>query len=252
MKTIFDTPHPVRYISHRGFMPLAPENSLAGFEYAGLLSQWAIETDVRCTRDGVLVCCHDGNVSRMFGSDGAVEEMTWNELAGLNFYQGNRVECMKDNQNRMPLFAEYLAVCRRYGSIPFIELKTPDVKPVLQAVYEAGFEDGGVVMSAVKKEWLLETRKHTKQMFIHWIFADETMCDAFAAAGNAGVSLNIPDAFACPKEKIKAVHDMGLKICLRAGDSVKSVERMLELGLDYIPTNCMHLPLEERWKEKHE
>ena len=46
MKTIFDTPHPVRYISHRGFMPLAPENSLAGFEYAGLLSQWAIETDV--------------------------------------------------------------------------------------------------------------------------------------------------------------------------------------------------------------
>jgi len=27
---------------------------------------------------------------------------------------------------------------------------------------------------------------------------------------------------------------------------------MLALGLDYIPTNCMHLPPEERWKEKHE
>ena len=181
----------------------------------------------------------------MFGIDGLVEDMTWDELSHLEFCQGNRVECMKGNQSRMPLFAEYLAICKRYGSIPFIELKTPDVKPVLQAVYAAGFEDGGVVMSAIKKEWLLETRKHTKQMFIHWIFADETMCDAFAAEGNAGVSLNIPDAFACPKEKIEAVHDMGLKICLRAGDSVKSVERMLELGLDYIPTNCMHLPLKQ-------
>jgi len=35
-----------RYISHRGFTPLAPENSLPSFYYAGLLGQWAIETDV--------------------------------------------------------------------------------------------------------------------------------------------------------------------------------------------------------------
>ena len=33
---------------------------------------------------------------------------------------------------------------------------------------------------------------------------------------------------------------MGLKVCLRAGDTLENVRRMLELGCDYIPSNCMH------------
>ena len=241
MKTVWDSPHAIRYISHRGFTPLAPENSIAGFEYAGLLSQWAIETDVRMTRDGKLVCCHDADVSRMFGADGLVAEMTWADLAGLRFCQGNRLDCLEDDRCRMPLFSEYLAVCKRYACVPFIEAKIPDVKHVLQAVKAAGFEAGGVVMSSVTKEWLLETRKHAKDMFVHWIFAREAELEDFASLGNAGVSLNMPDAFSCTKDTIEAIHGMGLKICLRAGDSVQTVTHMRELGLDYIPTNCMHL-----------
>ena len=97
MKTIFDTQHAVRYISHRGFMPLAPENSIAGFEYSGLLSQWAIETDVRVARDGTLVCCHDADVSRMFGLECRVEDMTWDELSHLRFCHGSRLECLPEN-----------------------------------------------------------------------------------------------------------------------------------------------------------
>lgn len=243
MKTIFDTQHAVRYISHRGFMPLAPENSIAGFEYSGLLSQWAIETDVRVARDGTLVCCHDADVSRMFGLECRVEDMTWDELSHLRFCHGSRLECLPENQRRIPLFSEYLAICRRFGCIPFIELKTPEVEKVLHSVREANFEDGGVVISSTPKEWLCETRKYTKDMFIHWIFADEAELETFAALGNAGVSLNIPDSFSCPKEKIDRAHNVGLKICLRAGDNIESVNHMLELGLDYVPTNCMHLPI---------
>ena len=48
MGTIFDKPG-LHYVSHRGFRPLAPDNSLPSFEYAGLLRQWAIETDVQRT-----------------------------------------------------------------------------------------------------------------------------------------------------------------------------------------------------------
>jgi len=245
MKTIFDYPHKTRYISHRGFMPLAPENSLPGFEYAGMLSQWAIETDVRITRDGVPVCCHDADALRMFGAAQTIESMTYQEISLLRFSSGNRLDCLTEEQNRMPLFSEYLAVCRHYGSIPFIELKTPEVERVLAAVRSAGFDDNEVVMSSVRPEWLYETRRHTKDMFIHWIFAVEEMLEDFARLGNAGISLNIPDAFSCPKEKIDAAHALGLKICLRAGDSVRSVERMHALGLDYIPSNCMHLPLRQ-------
>ena len=242
VKTIFDHAPSLRYISHRGFTPLAPENSIPGFEYAGMLRQWAIETDVRITRDGKLVCCHDADVSRMFGEAGKVEEMSFEQISGLRFCSGNRLECFTDERRKMPLFSEYLAICRHYGSVPFIELKTPDVASVLRAVKSAGFEENEVVISAIPEEWLKETRRHTQDAFIHWIFADEQRLEEYACLGNAGVSLNIPNAFDCPKEKIDAVHALGMKICLRAGDNDSSVQQMLTLGLDYIPTNCMHLP----------
>ena len=50
---IFEIPK-THFISHRGFTPLAPENSLPSFYYAGLLGQWAIETDLHITKDGAI------------------------------------------------------------------------------------------------------------------------------------------------------------------------------------------------------
>ena len=146
----------------------------------------------------------------------------------------------------MPLFSEYLAVCRRWGSVPFIELKTPDAERVLRAVREAGLTDQEVVISAIPLDFLLETRKVSKEAFIHWIFADEMRLGELVEAGNAGLSLNIPDPYDCSRETVERIHGMGLRLCLRAGDTVQSVARMRELGLDYVPSNCMHMPLRER------
>ncbi|MBQ8803404.1 MAG: hypothetical protein IJZ53_07225 [Tyzzerella sp.] len=245
MKSLFDRPANLRYVSHRGFQPMAPANSLPGFAYAGFLHQWAIETDVRLTKDGVIVCCHDDVVDTTYNGSGKIEEMTWKEISDLHMNKGNRLACFSEEQMRMPLFMEYLAICKKYGSIPFIELKTDDAERVIYAVQKAGFEDTDVVMSSISLERLVETRRFTKEMFIHWIFAEEECLETLAGLGNAGLSWNIPDAFSCPEEKIALPHEAGLKVCLRAADSVKTVQHMLELGLDYLPTNCMHLPLDK-------
>ncbi len=140
----------------------------------------------------------------------------------------------------MPLFSEYLAICKRYGCVPFIELKTMDGARVAEAVRAAGIADDEVVMSACGLERLRPVRDVSKEMYIHLIFAKEEEVDDLAALGNAGLAWNIPDSFACPPEKVAEAHARGLRICLRAGDSVDTVRHMLDLGLDYIPTNCMH------------
>jgi hypothetical protein len=90
---------------------------------------------------------------------------------------------------------------------------------------------------------LEETRKHTSKMFVHWIFAQEEQLDRIVKLGNAGISWFISDVSDCPPEKIQCTHEMGLKVCLRAGDSITSVKQMIAMGLDYIPTNCMHMSL---------
>lgn len=237
--SIFDIPK-TRYISHRGFQPMAPENSLPSFTYAGMLGQWAIETDVRMTKDGELVCCHNESVDSYCDGIGKIADMTWDEIKKMRIINGNRADCFTDEEARIPKFSEYLAICKRFGSVPFIELKIADAERVIHAVRGAGFSDDEVVMSAIKFSGLKESRRYTDKMFIHWIFAEEGKLEELAELGNAGYSLNIPDSFSCPESKIIAARSMGLKICLRAADSVKVVEHMQRLGLDYLPTNCMH------------
>ncbi|MBR5231240.1 MAG: hypothetical protein IKW00_03205 [Clostridia bacterium] len=243
MKHLFDMPqtaeHP-RFVSHRGFQPLAPANSLPSFEYAGRLGQWAIETDVHMTRDGHLVCCHNTTVDATFNGTGAIKEMTLKECRALRMNVGNRLECLRDDQKVMPLFSEYLAICKKFGSIPFLELKTEDSEAVMRAVEESGIGQEGVVCSSGQYDYLVLARKAAPRAFMHLIFAKEEQVEDMARMGNAGLSWRIDDPLARPVEKIRLAHDNGLKVCLRAGDTVESVRIMLELGLDYIPSNCMH------------
>lgn len=236
---IFDIPKS-HFISHRGFTPLAPENSLPSFYYAGLFGQWAIETDLHITKDGKIVCCHNDTIDHYCNSAGKISEMTYDELRQFEIVNGNRADCFGKEEQKIPLFSEYLAICRRFGSVPFIELKVADVEYIIHQLRKEGFADHEVVMSASELPWLAETRRCAPNMFVHWIFADENQLTDLSNIGNAGYSLKIADPFACDEEKITLAHQMGLKICLRAADNVASLEQMKKLGLDYFPTNTMH------------
>lgn len=228
------------FISHRGFTPLAPENSLPSFYYAGLLGQWAIETDLRITKDGEIVCCHNATIDQYCNGVGKISEMSYRELCQFEIAKGNRVECFDKEERKIPLFSEYLSICRRFGSVPFIELKVDDAEYIIHFLRKEGFADHEVVMSSTELPHLAETRKCAPDMFVHWIFADENRLTDLYEIGNAGFSLKISDPFECDENKITFAHQMGLRVCLRAADNVASLARMKTLGLDYFPTNTMH------------
>lgn len=236
---IFDTTK-TRYVSHRGFTPMAPENSLPSFYYAGMLGQWAIETDVHITRDGEIVCCHNATIDNYCNGVGKISEMSYSDLCQFEIVNGNRVDCFTKEERKIPLFSEYLAICRRFGSIPFIELKVNDAEYIIHSLHKNGFTDDEVVMSSGSLTHLEETRRVSKNMFIHLIFAEEDQLITLQRLGNAGLSWKIADPFECSEEKILLPHEMGLKVCLRAADSITNLDRMKKLKLDYFPTNKMH------------
>ena len=236
---IFDIPK-THFISHRGFTPLAPENSLPSFYYAGLLDQWAIETDLHITRDGEIVCCHNDTIDKYCNGVGKISEMTYRELCQFEIINGNRVECFDNDELKIPLFSEYLSICRRFGSVPFIELKVDDAEYIIHHLRKNGFADNEVVMSSTKLSHLAETRRCESNMFVHWIVADKNQLSDLCELGNSGFSLMISDPLECDPKMITLAHQMGLKICLRAADSVMTLEQMRTLGLDYFPTNKMH------------
>ncbi|MGC4035987.1 MAG: glycerophosphodiester phosphodiesterase family protein [Chitinophagaceae bacterium] len=84
LKKILDdfNKHPERILvtAHRAAHTLFPENSLAAMQQAIKNGIDIIETDVRETKDGILVIMHDGTIDRTTNGKGKVEEMTYAEL----------------------------------------------------------------------------------------------------------------------------------------------------------------------------
>jgi glycerophosphoryl diester phosphodiesterase len=73
-----------KVIGHRGAAGHAPENTFAAFDRGLAMGVDGVETDIRATRDGVLVLLHDATVDRTTDGTGAVADLTWDEVARLN------------------------------------------------------------------------------------------------------------------------------------------------------------------------
>ena len=238
------------FIAHRGCQSLAPENSVASFVCAARLGLDAIETDVRFSSDGALVCVHDDTLKRMFGIEREVSSMSLEELRKLipikdkdrgkdkRKNKVNGLESWPKEMLRIPTFAEYLDVCEQYDKVPFIETKgnVAVVKPVLEEVRRRGLTKVAV-LSAISFDHIREARRIDKGIFVHHIFSDPELLDELAAMGNAGLSYNYKDVSTVPEGLVAKVHAKGVKMCLRAGDTPEAVDRMMAMGLDYIPTN---------------
>lgn len=73
-------PPSFRIIAHRGASAYVPENTLAAFQLALDMGVTEVETDVRLTRDGVAVLCHDDTLARYGHGATSVEALRWSEL----------------------------------------------------------------------------------------------------------------------------------------------------------------------------
>jgi len=224
-------------IAHRGYTSAATENSLASFMEAAKRHYWAIETDVHSTKDGVLVCCHNESLLHMYGIDVIIENTTYDELKSYRICKGNNIEKLNDDMLRIPLFEEYLKICKNSGCIAFIETKGNVVSQVVNMLKSMKLTERAVI-SSIQYNHILEAR-NISDIFVHHIFSDYEKMLEISKMGNGGVSYNYPNLDDVPCELIEQTHKNNVKVCLRAGDNQETVEKMIALGLDYIPTNCV-------------
>lgn len=98
-------------IGHRGASGHVRENTLAAFQLASELGAEMWELDTQVTGDGVVVVSHDDDLTRVFGVNKHISQITATELAAMNI--------------GVPTFAEVAALARRLGAGLYIELKAP-------------------------------------------------------------------------------------------------------------------------------
>jgi len=70
--------------AHRGDRKKHPENTMPAFKAAIDFGVDMIETDVRMTKDGILILMHDRDTLRTTGSSGFTNEMTLDEIKKLD------------------------------------------------------------------------------------------------------------------------------------------------------------------------
>ncbi len=237
MTHIFDRPHP-RVLGHRGTTVHAPENTAAAFIYAGEHRAWAIETDLRLTKDEEIVCIHNSTVDAQYDSTGKVDEFTLAEIRELK--NRHTVFGLSQELSCVPTFEEYLDICESYGCIPFIEIKESRTIARTVEILKARGLLGRSVISSAKLKHLKMTRELTDEVFIHHIFSDLESAEELSLLGNAGLSFKIADPDEVPTGLVESIHTMGLRMCIRAADTQEALQKMLHLGLDYIPSNCIY------------
>ncbi len=120
-----EPPQPL-IVAHRGLLRYAPENTLANFR-ACLELRLGFEFDVERTKDGHLVCIHDGTVDRTTNGTGKVSEMTLAQIRELDAgswfdlkFTGEKVPTV---EKVLKLIAEY----RQHDVLIAVDLKAEKV-----------------------------------------------------------------------------------------------------------------------------
>ncbi|HYD40042.1 MAG TPA: glycerophosphodiester phosphodiesterase [Anaeromyxobacter sp.] len=248
----FDRPAPW-LVAHRGGSLLAPENTFAAFDRAQALGADAIETDVRLTKDGVVVVFHDDDTARLLGAPGTIEGRTLDEVrrldAGGRFTpDGGETFPFRGQGLSVPTLAEVFA---RYPDMRFnIDAKLDDAalaRALAEAVTAAGAEDrvclGSFFDAQADRLGVLAPR------CARYFPQDAATCHVLAArAGALGESCpdgydladlphRLGDAVVVNADVLAHFHRLGVPVHVWTVDDEAEMRELLALGVDGIVTD---------------
>ena len=83
---------PQRFIAHRGFSSVYPENTIPSIEGAVQNGFYGCEFDIHTTKDGVWILNHDSSIDKMTDGSGDISSYTYEELLEYNIDNGNGIE----------------------------------------------------------------------------------------------------------------------------------------------------------------
>ena len=103
-------------IAHRGASDYRIENTLEAFALAAELGAEMWELDVRLSKDGVVVVCHDETLSRVAGNQLRIPDATWAEISAVEL----------PGKLRVTRLEEVIELTRQTNSGLYIELKAAE------------------------------------------------------------------------------------------------------------------------------
>ena len=228
----------VLMVAHRGVSGIEKENTCSAFVAAGNRSYYGIETDVHRTRDGRFVCIHDGTTGRVAIDNLNVEESTFDTLRSLVLTDTDGVKGRIDL--RIPTLQEYVRVCRKYGKVGVLELKTAFEPADLQKIIDIiKAEDylSGIIFISFNLNNMIGIRALLPQQPCQFIISDfpEDLIDTLVK-----YSLDLDIYYkALTQENLAALKEKGIRVNVWTVDKPEDATRLIGWGVDYITSNIL-------------
>lgn len=221
--------------AHRGWSEQYPENTVAAFEAAGKCKEFdGIETDVQETSDLVLVLMHDRKLDRTTNATGKIRDYTFQEVREFQIDGGNHVE--EYPNEKIPTLEEFLDICRKYGKMPYIEMKSMTKEGVQKLIetLEADGWNGKCVLTTFQYKNVKRVRKITSDYPVEYmVTGDFNMEEIIEQLQGYDNVVFRPSAYAITKEMVELCKDHGIGIeCygLKVGDK-KRLKELKKLGV---------------------
>ena len=240
-------------IAHRGDSSHAPENTFAAFRRAVEAGADGIELDVRLSKDGVAVVCHDSSLERTGSVKGKVADFTAAELKKIDVgsWFNKRVPQKADpefTKEQLQTLSATLRFLKNFSGLVYIELKCKDadVEKLAKAVCDV-ICGSPMLPQIIVKSFKLQAIPYIKAMCpqartaalfapkIRNILRKEKHLVRIAEQlGADEISLHYTLA---TRKLMKKAAQRNLPVTIWTADNPRWIRRGLKLGLNAIITN---------------
>ncbi|MEN3335938.1 MAG: glycerophosphoryl diester phosphodiesterase [Blastocatellia bacterium] len=231
-------------IAHRGGALESTENTIAAFQRAFRIGADGIETDIRLTRDGVVVVYHDDYFGRVEGLAQAqrtrlVSDMTYRELTAQTLIPVGE----DTGGRRVPTLNDLLA--QVHGGLLNIELKRcakfDDLVKQTIAILKGYAELDRIVLEAPDLETAKKLRKglgqrlklHINPEYDHTVPLRDSLKPLLKFKPHS-VSISYK---LLARDMVDSAHRAGVEVWVWTVNDNGVAERMSELGVDAIKTD---------------
>lgn len=234
-------------ISHRGGAGLWPENTMEAFSRTVEMGYEWIETDLRITSDGTVVCFHDPTLERTSDGRGEIADLPWSEVKKVDagyHHQPRRDFPFRGQGIRVPTLEE---VARSFPDLSMVlELKADHTEePLLKLVRRLKLGDR-VIVGSFSDARLARVRELSGGALATSTGEQEAArlvraawLGRTASPDNAALQIPVRSGLVplVTRRTVRAYHSMGLVVHVWTVDRPELMEKLLNRGVDGIMTD---------------
>lgn len=228
-------------VAHRGDSENFAENTLPAFQAACRLGVPMQEFDVRCTREGTLVCIHDATFDRTtdaaarLGPGALVAETTFREARSLDASSWRRGV---EGGARVPSLTEVLDLLLP-GCIAMVEHKAGEPEPYLRELRSRS-ATGRCILQSFEWDFVAAARRGSPDLALALLGPTPDCAelrDAIPMARQVSAGMLHWHDRALRYEDVLAAHEAGLLVCTYTTDDELGCFGGAAMGIDAMCTN---------------